>query len=54
MTKQTAVIIAVSMILYALWTDWRRAMGMAIAFVAAITKSRTAVRSTTVGICLTR
>ena len=31
-TKQTAVIIAGPMILYALWTDWRRATGMAIAF----------------------
>lgn len=36
MTKQTAVIIAMSMILYALWTDWRRAIGMAIAFVGVL------------------
>lgn len=33
LTKQTAVLMAAPMLLYALWIDWRRGLGMAAAFV---------------------
>ena len=36
LTKQTAIIIAVPMIAWAIWEDWRRAIGMATAFVGVL------------------